>query len=121
MADYRTFYIVSQNDTRYKPNEIIVQDKLRVIVNKMEILLFTNKGDVMADLDMGCDLDYYVWQTNVSGDYVKANIVAQFNNYIPELNTVNWDINVSLLEGTLQDILVIDIFVDEYSIKAIFR
>lgn len=120
MADVRDFYITYVGHPRYKEGEIIVEDATRVIVNKIEMVLFTNKGEFIGDVNLGCDLQYYLWSTNVSTEFIKNVIQEQFNTYIPELVNYNYSLNVQIMEGTLSDILVIDVTINDKVVKAIF-
>jgi hypothetical protein len=119
--DFRDFYITWLGHPRYKEDEIIQQDPIYVIVQKIEMCLFTNKGEFIGDIDFGCDLEFYLWQTTISPESIKNIIQDQFNLHIPELINYNYTLNVSLMEGTLQDILVVDITLNDIGIKAIFR
>jgi len=120
LLDIRDFYITYKGHPRYKDDEIIVEDILRVIINKIELLLFTNKGEFIGDLDLGTDLPFYLWQTNVSSDYIKNIIDEQFNKYIPELVNYNYTLSVDITEGSLNDILLVNITLNNVDVKAIF-
>ena len=118
--DIRDFYITYQGHPSYNDTSIIVDTTLQVIVNKIEMVLFTNQGDFIGDVNFGANLSYYLWETNVSSDYIQGVIQQQFNTYIPELSTYNPIINLQLMEGTLSDILVVNITIQDVTIKAIF-
>lgn len=120
MRDIRDFYITWVGHPRYNDSEIIVEDAIRVIINKIEMCLFTNKGEFIGDVDFGCDLPLYLWQTNVSVDFIRNVIQSQFDKYIPELKNYNSTLNVRITEGTLEDILIIDITINELSVNAVF-
>jgi hypothetical protein len=120
MKDVRDFYITYVGHPRYKEGEIIVEDSLRVIINKIEMVLFTNKGEFIGDVDFGTDLPFYLWQTNVSTEFIKNVIQEQFDKYIPELVNYNYTLDLSMMEGTFSDILVIDITINSVNVKAIF-
>lgn len=119
--DSRDFYITWPGHPRYKEGEIIQQDPIMVVIQKIEMCLFTNKGDYIGDVEFGCDLEYYLWQTTVSPEYIKGVIEQQFAIHIPELVQFNYTLDVSLMEGTLQDILIVDISVNDVGVKAVFR
>jgi hypothetical protein len=120
VRDIRDFYITWKGHPKFKEGEIIVEDVLRVIINKIELLLFTNKGEFIGDVDLGCDLEYYLWQTNVSTEFIKNIIQEQFDKYIPELINYNYTLNLEMMEGTIADILVVDITLNDVNVKAIF-
>ena len=46
--DVRDFYITWDGHPKYNSKEIIVQDVIRTIINKIEMVLFTNKGEVKS-------------------------------------------------------------------------
>lgn len=121
MQDYRDFYIRWKGHPAYKEGEIIIEDATKAIVQKIELCLFTNKGDFIGDINFGCDLEFYLWETNVSADFIKSSIQDQFDTYIPELRRTNYTLDVFITEGTLQDILVVNITVNDAEVKAIFR
>lgn len=121
MLDIRDFYITGEGHPRFQEGEIIVEDTLRVIINKIEMCLFTNKGDFIGDPNFGCDLESFLWATNVSTDYIKSIIQEQFDIYVPELRNYNYTLNLEMMEGTLQDILIINININQLNIQAVFR
>lgn len=121
MLDFRDFYITWPGHPRYQEDVIIQQDPTYVVIQKIEMCLFTNKGDYIGDVNLGCDLEYYLWQTTVSPEYIQGVIQQQFDTYIPELANFNYTLNVSLSEGTLQDMLIVDITINSVGVMAIFR
>ncbi len=53
MRDVRDFYITWPGHDSYNDNEIIQSDPINVIVQKMEMILFTDKGDFVGDPNFG--------------------------------------------------------------------
>ena len=94
MFDYVDFYITNPSDPTFNEYQIIEDDIINVILQKYKLILFTNKGDVMGDPNFGGDLEYLLFQTKVSNDYVKSSLVNQINTYIPELVSMNYFIDV---------------------------
>ena len=121
MQDYRDFYIRWAGHPSYNDSEIIVEDSTMVIIQKIEMCLFTNKGDFIGDINFGCDLELYLWQTQVSAEFIKNIIQEQFDLYIPELRSTNSTLEVFITEGTLEDILIVNVSVNDADVKAIFR
>jgi hypothetical protein len=120
VKDIRDFYITWAGHPRYKEGEIIVEDAVRLVINKIEMVLFTNKGEFIGDVNFGCDLPLYLWQTNVSVEFIKNVIQEQYDIYIPELRDFNTILDVQLVEGQLQDILVVNTVINEFRVNAIF-
>ena len=120
MRDIRDFYITYIGHPRYKEGEIIVEDIVRLVINKIEMVLFTNKGEFIGDINFGCDLPRYLWQTNVSVDFIRGIIQEQYDTYIPELRDFNTVLDVQIVEGQLQDIMVINTTINEFKVNTIF-
>ena len=119
--DYRDFYIKYPQNSNYNSDLIITESFTDLIVSKLEMILFTNKGDVISDPDFGCSLEFYLWQTRVSASTVQDIIRQQISTYIPELDIIGYDINVSMIQGEIRDIMVIDIFLNDQTIQAILK
>ena len=94
MFDYTDFYITNPNEPNSNKFQIVEDDIINVIIQKYKLILFTNKGDVMGDPNFGGDLEYLLFQTKVSNDYVKNTLISQISNYIPELINMNYYIEV---------------------------
>ena len=50
--DFRDAYIGYVGHPRFTINKIITDDLIRVIVQKYEMILFTNKGELPANLEI---------------------------------------------------------------------
>jgi hypothetical protein len=121
MNDNRNFYVTWQGHPRYKEGQIVVEDPIMNVIQKIELLLFTDKGSYIGDLDLGCDLSFYIWNTTVSAEYIQGVIEEQFNKYIPELSGMNHTLEAYIMEGELLDILVVDITIDDYAVRGVFQ
>lgn len=119
--DYREFYIGYPGHPRFTINKIIVDDLLRVIIQKYEMLLFTNKGELLGDPDFGCDLEKLLWQTKISASAVKRLIIYQIDSYIPELQGSNYELEVEFFENpeNFQDAMSINFTIADFEVNAI--
>ncbi len=120
-VDYRDFYIKYPEYTTYNEHRINTETKTELIVNKLEMILSTNKGEFIGDLNFGANLSYYLWETYVSANKIKTVIEGQIKRYIPELLNTPYTLNVNILEGDIRDILVIDITIDDQKIQAVLK
>ena len=80
--DFRDLYIGYEGHPRFTINKIITDDIIRVIVQKYEMIIFTNKGELFGDPNFGADLTRLLFETKISAEAVKANIIALINRYI---------------------------------------
>lgn len=120
MTDFTDFYILYKDHPRYESSEIIEDEAISVIIQKYEMILFTNKGEVLGDPDFGADLLDILYSTKVSDTYVKDIINEQISIYIPELVETNYTLDVVFVQDpeNYQDIMFINLKVADYDIYA---
>lgn len=121
LKDVKDFVIRYPGHPKYQPGRIVEDDEVEVIVQKLEMILFTNKGEVLGDIDMGANLEYYLWQTRVTTGSLKKKVDEQISIYIPELAQIGYSLSVDVYEGTVQDILYLNFIIKGYNIEFIFE
>jgi hypothetical protein len=119
--DFKDFYIGYENHPRFTVNKIIVDDLVRIIIQKYEMIIFTNKGEVYGDNNFGADLLRLLYETKISSDSVKSIIIEQINNYIPELSGFNYTLEVEFKNDPErhQDVMIIDFKFSGYEVNAV--
>jgi hypothetical protein len=122
MFNFTDFYIIDKTDPSYTANQVIEDDIIKVILQKYKMILFTNKGDVMADPDFGGDLELLVNQTAVSSSYVENQLTYQINKYIPELANMNYSLKAIFTQDVVNfyDIMYIYFQIADYEVYAQF-
>ena len=101
--NYSDFYITYNNHPNYSASTLFTIDRFSQLITKLEMILFTNQGDVISDAGMGCNLELYLNDFFTSTDVVQRTISQQINTYIPELNG-NYDMGVRILySGTVEN------------------
>jgi hypothetical protein len=121
LRDVKDLVIRYPGHPKYEPGRIVEDDEVEVIVQKLEMILFTNKGEVLGNLDIGANLEYYLWQTRVTTGNLKNKVEEQIVLYIPELISLGYTFDVQLFEGTLRDILYLNFVIKGYNIDFIFE
>jgi len=121
LKDVKDLVIRYPGHPKYEPGRIVEDDEIEVIVQKLEMILFTNKGEVLGDNDIGCNLEYYLWQTRITTGNLKQKVEEQITKYIPELIRLGYTFDVLLYEGTLRDILYLNFVIKGYNIEFIFE
>jgi hypothetical protein len=96
--DFRDFYISYKGHPRYEINKLIEDDPINVILQKYEMLILTNKGDIFGQPDFGCDLEEYLFETRLSADFIEGEIEEQVRKFIPEVNGINFTLTVNIYE-----------------------
>jgi len=112
LPDLNDFPIRYDGHPKFVKNEIVVTDPVESIVQKLEMLLQTTKGEVIGLPNYGSNLEYYLWSTEVGADVIELDIQQQITQYIPELDSLGYTITVSLFEGDYRDIMQISIVVN---------
>lgn len=120
--NFTDFYIKYKGHPLYNDREVTEDEIVKVIVQKIEMILFTMKGEVLGDPDFGGDLYNYLHSTRVSADYVEEELTSQFNTYIPELIEIGYTLNVTFSENPNEysDMMFIDITFKEFEVNAYF-
>lgn len=118
--DFKDFYIRYKGHPKYVSGELIEDDVINVIIQKYEMILFTNKGEVLGEPNLGADLILLLNQTKVSSSYVEGIIRDQISRYIPELDTMNYQLEVAFEQDpeNYQDIMFIYFKLADYEVFA---
>ena len=116
--DYTDFYILDPTDTKYRSAELIEDDIIRNIIQKYQMIIFTNKDEVMGDLDFGGNLLELLYETKISADSVRENLNSQILAYIPEIVQTPYELSVAFEQDPVnyQDVMFIFFTISEYEV-----
>ena len=102
----RDIYAIPNSEGRYKEGILEVRNELDEIIQQVDCLLFTRKGEVLMLPDFGCDLHKYFFETTWNKTAIKHMIEKQINTYIyldgrykvnVEVEFVKWEYNVGMI------------------------
>jgi len=96
--DFSDFYIIYPGHPRFNDIQIIEDDVIRVIIQKWELMIFTNKGELFCDPEFGGDLPKYLHETRLSAETIESELRAQVREYITELESINYTLQVNFYE-----------------------
>ena len=96
--DFTDFYIEYPGHPRFRDLQIIEDDVIRVILQKWEMILFTNKGELFFDPAFGGDLEKLLHETRLSAETIEGDLKGQINSYISELNGIPYTLKVTFYE-----------------------
>jgi hypothetical protein len=118
--DFTDFYILYQGQPKYDSTELIEDELIRVIVQKYQMVIFTNKGEVLGDPDFGANLEEILFEFRVSEDYVKGKIQEQIETYIPEMLGSSYNLQIVFVQDpeNFQDMMFINLTIADYDIVA---
>ena len=101
----KDIYAIPNSEGRYKPGVLEVNNELDEIIQQVDCLLFTRRGDVLMMPDFGCDLHKYFFDTNWNKTAIKHMIESQINTYIyldgkyrveVDVEFIQWEYNVAM-------------------------
>ncbi len=84
-----------------------INSEVDLLIQQVDILFDTTPTEVFGDENFGTKYDSYLYNTRLSADNIKSIV----ENDISKLYLMDWDYNVEvyLLQGTEQDIAIIQI------------
>ena len=114
------FYIGYEGHPRFNSTELIEDDLVRVIIQKYEMIIFTNKGEVLDDPNFGGNLLLLLNETKFDSTTIEGILLAQIDDYIPELEGIDWTLTVDFFEDPVrhQDYMVINFTIAGYQVYA---
>ena len=121
--DFKDHYIGYLGHPRFIVNKIIEDDVIRVIIQKYEMLLFTNKGDLLGDSNFGCDLQKLLFETRISRNGVRSIIIDQIELYIQEIKGVRYVLAVEFSTDpeNFQEVMEINFTIADYEVYSFVK
>jgi hypothetical protein len=119
--DFTDFYIEYPGHPRFNDTQIIEDDLVRVVLQKWEMMIFTNRGELFCEPDFGGDLPKYLHETRLSAETISAELRQQVNKYIPELDSITYDLEVNFYEDPerYQEYMEILFQIADYNVYAV--
>lgn len=98
----------------HKENNI-VDEVFDYVIQQIEMLFDTNKGDVIGDFSFGTNYEEFIWDINLPNSAITSQITSDINAYI-DLAGTTFDVKTDVLHGTENDIILvtINIYFDSY-------
>lgn len=115
------FYIKNPKMKDYDREFVENNHVMDIIISKIQIILFTNKGEILGDPDFGCDIPSLLWNNNIDAGTIEAEINEQVMTYAPEAKLYGFNCIFYILPGTVQDIGIVEIDLDFTTISALFK
>jgi hypothetical protein len=114
------FYIGYPGHPNFRSLELIEDDIVRVIVQKYEVIIFTNKGDLLGDPDFGADLTRLLHETRLSAESIESDIRSQISKYIKEIDEIEHNVTVDFFEDPerYQEYMVVNFTIAGYEVYA---
>lgn len=90
-----------------KSGTATINTEVDLLIQQIDLLFDTTPTEVLGDENYGTKYDKYLYDLKLSADNLKTIIISDIN----QLNLMGWnfDVEVYLLQGTEQDIALIQI------------
>lgn len=118
--NFTDFYIKYEGHPNFNDKELIEDEVIKVVIQKYEMILFTNKGELFCDSNFGGDLSILLHETKLSANSIEAELKSQISTYITELNDIDYSLKVEFYEDgeRYQEIMVIGFKIKDYEVYA---
>lgn len=105
-------YIKTIGDPNYRSTEVQTNDEVQQLITQIETILFTNKGEVLGDVDFGCSLNDLLYTLNANEVAIRNEINRQISKHCPLSSKYNVKTEIVFVRGEIRDEAYIDITID---------
>lgn len=118
--DFRDFYVKSPDNKNYDPSLIEEDDIIQTIIQRYELLIFSNKGDLVGDPNFGPSLQDLLFNSNVPSTFIVDLLKIQITEYLPELDIIGYDLKAEFVQDLRleQDYLITYLSFKDYEVYA---
>lgn len=89
-----------------------IENTAEFVLQQIDILLDTDKCEVLGEPRFGSDYDKFLYELNISNTYIENYI---YNNITENVDLMGWElsVHVDLMVGTKTDIILVEISVSK--------
>jgi hypothetical protein len=109
----REIYFRESTDPKYQSKLIETNSKIEAVLNKIRMILFTQRGEVLGEPDLGMNLEDYLFQFGFDESDIKSKFNAQVNQFIPEMTEFNISMDVSFESDGVQNYVYLFISINQ--------
>lgn len=114
----KEIYCIPSSESRYKDGVLEITSELDAIIQQVDLLLFTNKGDVLCMPEFGCNLEQYLFETTWNETAIKEMIMQQIRNFIYNEGKYKVDVNVDFYKWNFNVAMVVDLIINDTKITS---
>ena len=115
----REIYLRNVEDPNYKPNMLEHSDDVECIIQQIKMILNTDYGQVLGDVNFGVSLKKLVFQTSLPKQKLEQMIQEQIRYYV---NTKNYSVTTRVSFGKSEfntDYAIVDILINQKAVMGI--
>lgn len=103
------------SDPKYNPNYLETNDKLEAVIAKIKMILYTNRGEVLGEPELGMDLEDYLFEKRIDEKEIRDRFYSQVARFIPERE---YKLDLEISHGTDNIQNYINLYVTINGLKA---
>lgn len=108
----KDIYAIPEEEPRFNENAIEITSELDEIIQQVDMILFTNKGDVLCMPEFGCNLGRYLFETSFNETIIKQIIMNQIHNFIYLDGSYKVDVDVKFVKWDFNVAMVVDLYIN---------
>jgi len=112
-------YIRGPEDPNFMDSEVELTEELDIFLSELEMILLTPKTEVMGSFGFGASLDKYIHSFNYSAAQLQREINNQISEYSRYASKFKYSVNVQFIRGTVRDIGLVDVVIDNTKVFGI--
>ena len=114
----RDIYAIPDVEPRYKENVLEITGELDEIIQQVDMILFTNKGDVLCMPEFGCNLGRYLFDTTFNENHIKQIIMEQIRSFIYLDGSYNVDVDVKFVKWDFNVAMIVDLNINNKNVAS---
>lgn len=114
----KDIYAIPEEEPRYKNDVLEITGELDEIIQQVDMILFTNKGDVLGMPDFGCNLSRYLFDTSYDENLIKQIIMSQIRSFIYLDGSYTVDVDVSFVKWDYNVAMVVDLNINNKKVAS---
>ncbi|OQB39640.1 MAG: hypothetical protein BWY04_01552 [candidate division CPR1 bacterium ADurb.Bin160] len=92
----KEIYFRDPTDPKYRSNKIETTTELESVIEKIRMILFTKRGEVLGYPNLGMDLDDFVFDFDFNENILRTRFYSQIYQFIPDREfLIDLDIQVT--------------------------
>jgi len=112
-------YIRNENDPNYRSGIVESIDELDIFLSQIEMVLATNKTEVLGEPKFGASLEEYIHSFSFNETQLKREVENQIEYYCTLAEKFTYIVEVTFVKGSQRDIGIIDILIDNKKVFGI--
>lgn len=84
MANVRDFYMRTEDDPRFREDQLEVYDSIEACINQVKMTLLTRKGEVLGEPGFGLEVDRYLFDLELNPQELTDDAYFKVDEYVTE-------------------------------------